>query len=211
MYIDRTDAAIELIERLEKYRGTKGIVLSIPRGGVPLGYDIARALDFDMNLAMIKKIGHPSNPELAIGAVSVHDKIISSIGSNVSKEYIETEVARLQEKLRQNYEKFTGEREPSLDLEGKTVIVVDDGIATGSTMEATVQLVKNENPAKIIIAVPVAPPRTARKFEELVDEFVCPLQPKEFYAVGQFYEQFNQVADSEVVSIMQEFEKQEKK
>lgn len=211
MYIDRTDAALRLIDELEKYRGDDGIVLGIPRGGVPLGYDIARAIDFDLELAMIKKIGHPQNSELAIGAVSIKDYILSSIGKGVNPDYVEKEVDRLQEKLRQNYEKFTGEREHSFDFTGKTVIITDDGIATGSTMEATVRLVEKENPARIIIAVPVAPPRTAQKFEEMVDEFICPMQPEEFYAVGQFYEHFDQVEDSQVIDLIREFEKEENK
>jgi putative phosphoribosyl transferase len=211
IYINRTDAALRLMDELEKYRGNDGVVLSIPRGGVPLGYDIARSIDFDLDIAMIKKIGHPKNPELAIGAVSIKDYILSPTGKGVDQTYIEREVERLQEKLRQNHEKFTGEREPSFDLSGKTVIIIDDGIATGSTMEATVKLVKKEDPGRIVIAVPVAPPRTARKFEEMVDEFISPMQPKEFYAVGQFYEHFDQVEDSQVVDLLKRFEKQENK
>lgn len=211
MYIDRTDAALRLIDELETYRGDDGVVLAVPRGGVPLGYDIARAIDFDLDIAMIKKIGHPQNPELAIGAVSIKDYILSPTGTGINPDYIEKEVRRLQEKLRQNHEKFTGEREPSFDLTGKTVIITDDGIATGSTMEATVKLVEKEKPKKIIIAVPVAPPRTARKFEEMVDAFICPMQPKEFYAVGQFYEHFDQVEDSQVTDLLNKFEKQENK
>lgn len=210
IYINRTDAALRLVDELEKYRGDDGVVLAIPRGGVPLGYDIARSIDFDLDIAMIKKIGHPQNSELAIGAVSITDYILSPTGTGVNEVYIEREVERLQEKLRQNYEKFTGERDHSFDLSGKIVIITDDGIATGSTMEATVKLIEKEDPAKVVIAVPVAPPRTARKFEQLVDEYICPMQPNEFYAVGQFYEHFDQVDDSQVVDLLKRFEKQEK-
>lgn len=205
MYKDRHEASMRLIENLQKYKGEKGVVLGIPRGGVPVAYEVALALEFDLDLAMIKKIGHPLNPELAIGAVSIKDNIINN-RTEVSSNYIESETARLQDKLKNNYKKFTGREKPDYDLKGKTVILTDDGIATGNTMMATVELIKRENPKEIIVAVPVAPPKTVRRFEEIIDEVVCPLQPRDFMAVGQFYQNFEQTDDEEVVDLFEKFQ-----
>ncbi|MGK7389429.1 MAG: phosphoribosyltransferase [Candidatus Cyclobacteriaceae bacterium M2_1C_046] len=204
MYTNRQDASERLSEELQQFRGEDGIILGIPRGGVPLANNIAKSLNFDLDIAMIKKIGHPLNPELAIGAVSLKDRIVNP--ADVDQAYIDKETERLREKLRNNYKKFTGREEPDYDMVGKTVIIVDDGIATGNTMMATVQLIKKEDPKQIIIAVPVAPPRTVKRFEGIVDLVVCPLQPKEFMAVGQFYEKFEQTDDSEVVELLAKFD-----
>lgn len=206
MYTDREDASLKLSEELQRYKGEDGVVLGIPRGGVPLAYNIAKSLNFDLDIVMIKKIGHPLNPELAIGAVSVSDRIVNPV--DVNEDYIDKETEKLQEKLRNNYKKFTGREKPEYNLTTKTVIIVDDGIATGNTMMATVQLVKKENPKQIIIAVPVAPPRTVKRFEEIsdVNQVVCPLQPREFMAVGQFYKKFEQTDDQEVVELLHKFD-----
>ena len=205
MYQDRGNASARLVEELAEYKGSNGIVLGIPRGGVPLAYDLATALNLDLDIVMIKKIGHPLNPELAIGAVTINDRILNS-GVEINDDYIQNETERLQEKLRKNYKKFTGRNKPDYNFNNKTVIITDDGIATGNTMLATVQMIKKEDPGKIIIAVPVAPPRTVRRFEEIVDEVVCPLQPSQFMAVGQFYEKFVQTDDSEVTALLEKFD-----
>ena len=197
MYADRIEAGLVLADQLKKYAGQSGVVLAVPRGGVPLGYIIARELKMPLEILLSKKIGHPNNPEYAIGAVSLTDSIIIP-HEGVSNEYIESETESIREKLRENYKKFMGDNEP-IGLKDKIIIIVDDGIATGNTLLSTVKMLRNQKPAKIVIAVPVAPHSSVDKLSKLVDEMVVPLIPKEFYGVGGFYEDFEQVSDEEVL------------
>lgn len=199
---NRQDAALRLAGRLTQYRGADGLVLAIPRGGVPVGYTVARALELPLEVALAKKIGHPHNSEYAIGAVTPAGVVLDEQARHVPAEYVRAEVARLQARLRANYRLFMGDREPT-SLAGKTVIVVDDGIATGHTMAATVQAVRAGQPRRLVVAVPVAPPQAQREFAPLVDEFVCLLLPPDFRAVGQYYDDFGQVSDEEVVALLQ--------
>jgi putative phosphoribosyl transferase len=200
MYADRIEAGLVLADKLKKYAGQPGVVLAVPRGGVPLGYIIARELKLPLEILLSKKIGHPNNPEYAIGAVSLTDSIIIP-HEGVSNEYIDSETKRIREKLRENYKKFMGDNEP-LDLKDKIIIIVDDGIATGNTLLSTVKMLRKQKPAKIVIAVPVAPHSSVDKLSKLVEEMVIPLIPKEFYGVGGFYENFEQVSDEEVLSYL---------
>ena len=202
MIRDRQHAAEMLTERLQEYKGKDGVVLAIPRGGVPIGAYIARELGMPLEIALTKKIGHPGNPEYAIGAVSL-DSVIVNQNVAVPESYIESQVAKIQEELKRRYQLFMGDRKPAV-LKNKTVIIVDDGIATGQTLLATVELVKHQEPAKIIIAVPVAPPSAVKRFQPLVDELICPIAPEGFYAVGQFYEDFKQISDEEVMEALKE-------
>ncbi len=197
MYADRIEAGLVLADQLKKYTGQPGVVLAVPRGGVPLGYIIARELKMPLEILLSKKIGHPNNPEYAIGAVSLTDSIIIP-HEGVSNEYIESETERIREKLRENYKKFMRDIKP-IDLKDKIIIIVDDGIATGNTLLSTVKMLRNQKPAKIVIAVPVAPRSSVDKLSKLVDEMVIPLIPEEFYGVGGFYEDFAQVSDEEVL------------
>jgi predicted phosphoribosyltransferase len=204
MFKNRHDAALGLAQRLEKYRGEDGIVLAIPRGGVPIGYDIARHLGWPLEVVLSKKIGHPRNSEFAIGAVSLDGVAVDErAAEGVPAEYIQEQVARIQAKLRSNFELFMGGRAPT-SLTGKTVILVDDGIATGNTIRSTVQSIGSSHPAKLVVAVPVAPPQAQQQLGPLVDEFVCLLLPSEFSAVGQFYKDFEQVSDEEVIRLLRE-------
>ena len=209
MYSDRIEAGLILAERLKKYTGETGIILAVPRGGVPLGYIIARELHLPLELLLSKKIGHPNNPEYAIGAVSLTDKVLIP-HAGVSDAYIESETTRLRQKLRENYIKFMGDKNPS-NLENKILIVVDDGIATGNTLMSTIQMLRNSKPAKIIVAAPVAPQSAVNKLSKVVDELVIPLIPKEFYGVGSFYEDFTQVSDDDVLMYLDELNKLRKK
>jgi putative phosphoribosyl transferase len=202
MIPNRQVAAEMLADRLEHYRGQPGLVLAIPRGGVPVGAPIAKRLGMPLEVVVSKKIGHPKNPEYAIGAVSLEDVEVD-YRSDVPQEYIETEVARLQESMKKKYQLFMGNRK-SVDMRDRVVIIVDDGIATGKTLLSTVHLVKHKQPRKIIVAVPVAPAAAIARFEQLVDEVVCLLVPPYFQAVGQFYEEFYQVSDEEVVRLLRE-------
>jgi predicted phosphoribosyltransferase len=147
-----------------------------------------------------KKIGHPSNKEFAIGAVSLDSAIIDE-HPDVSKEYIEKEIVRLRELLREKYKLYRGKRE-SLPIEGKNIIIVDDGIATGNTLLVSIAMLRKKNPAKIIVAVPVLPYDTVNTFEQNTDEFIYLIASKNFRGVGGFYENFYQVGDDEVMRML---------
>lgn len=198
---NREEAAEMLADRLEQYKGQKGVVLAIPRGGVPVAAPIAKRLKMPLEVIVSKKIGHPANPEFAIGAVSLEDVEVDH-RSDVSEEYIRAEAARLQESLRKKYKLFMGNRQP-VDLRDRIVILVDDGIATGKTLLSTVEMVKKKHPRKIIVAVPVAPYSAIERFKAIVDEVICLLVPPFFQAVGQFYQEFTQTSDEEVIRLLQ--------
>lgn len=201
MFQNRTDAAHRLAERLARYRGDDGLVLAIPRGGVPIGVAVARALGFPLEVALAKKIGHPNNREYAIGVVTLAGAAVNENAAGVSETYIRQETERLQAHLRASLRLFMAGR-PLTPLAGKTVVVVDDGIATGHTMAGTVQAVRAGRPGKLVVAVPVAPPHAVQLLRPLVDELVCLLIPPDFRAVGQYYEDFGQVSDEEVVRLL---------
>ncbi|WP_161889110.1 phosphoribosyltransferase [Pontibacter russatus] len=199
---NRETAARLLAERLEKYRGQQGVVLAIPRGGVPVAAPIARHLGMPLEVTLSKKIGHPANPEFAIGSVSL-DSVQVDTRADVPQAYIAAEVERIREGLRQKYSLYMGNRK-HVPLHDRVAILVDDGIATGKTLLATIDLVKKEQPRKIVVAVPVASPSAYETVSSLVDEVVCLLVPISFQAVGQFYEEFSQVSDEQVIELLQE-------
>ena len=200
MFADRIEAGLYLADKLKKYKNKPGVVLAVPRGGVPLGYIIARELNMPMEVILTKKIGHPTNPEYAIGAVSMTEKIIVP-HAGVSEEYIEKETEKIRKKLRENYVKFMGDKKPA-ELADKIVILVDDGIATGNTLISTISMLRKRNPAKIVVAVPVAPKSAVAKLSKMVDELVIPLIPEDFHGVGAFYEDFEQVSDEDVLGYL---------
>lgn len=203
MYYDRIEAGLVLAKELMKYRNDPGVVLAVPRGGVPIAYYVATQLGFPMDLLLTKKIGHPGNSEYAIGAVSLTDRFVVP-HEGVSQEYIDQETERIRRKLKEMYVKFMGDKEPE-PIKDKTVIVIDDGIATGNTLLSTISMLKKGGPAKIIIAVPVASQNAISKLSGLVDEIVCPLIPGTFYGVGGFYKNFDQVSDEEVLMYLNKF------
>jgi putative phosphoribosyl transferase len=200
MFTDRLEAGSLLAQKLQQYKGQSGVVLAVPRGGVPLGYVVAHDLNLPLELLLTKKIGHPNNEEYAIGAVSLTDRYISS-QENISMDYIEEETKRVRSRLREMKEKFNGDHHPE-NIEGKTVIVIDDGIATGLTLMSSINMLRRQEPEKIVIAVPVAPRRTLDRISKQVDEVVCLLIPEDFYGVGAFYEDFDQVSDEEVLNYL---------
>lgn len=203
---NRTDAGQMLAAKLISYKGKPGVVLAVPRGGVPVAYEVARILELPLELILTKKIGHPMNPEYAIGAASLEDYFVVP-HEQVSPRYITGEVERIRQTLRSMHSKFMGNREPE-KLTGKTVIVIDDGIATGNTLLATIQVLKKANPAKIIIAVPVASEQAAEKLAEVADVFVAIHIPDVFYGVGAFYEDFSQVSDDEVLHFLEKWQEE---
>ena len=207
MFADRRDAGVQLISRLKEYKDQQGvIVLSLPRGGVATGYEIARSLNIPLDIVIVRKIGFPGQPELGIGAVSetgtvvLNTSIISTYG--VPKEYIEREVSRQKEEISRRVKLYRkGKRLPS--LEGKTVILVDDGAATGATMKSAITTLKEENLKKLIVALPVAPPGVVKELEQMVDLFICIETPFDFMAVGSYYHDFTQVSDEEVINFLE--------
>ncbi|WP_304343995.1 phosphoribosyltransferase [Chryseobacterium koreense] len=200
IFKNRYDAAMHLVPLLRKYKETEGVVLAIPRGAVPMGYYIAQELHLPLDLLMTKKIGHPRNPELAIGSVSLEGRVIDP-RFNMDEEFIEQQTTRIREMLKNRYEKFMGKRS-AINLEHKTVIIVDDGIATGNTMQVSVDLVRHHHPKKVVIATPVASEEALRKLREKADEVVCLYTPTNFRAVSEFYDDFSAVTDEDVIDYL---------
>ena len=198
---NRQHAALRLVKELEIYKDTNAIVLAIPRGGIPIGYYIAQELRVPLEIILSKKIGYPNNPEFAIGSVTLQGVVVDEKFSTEFKDYIDIESKKILEALKSKFALYMGNLKPA-DLINKTVIIVDDGIATGNTIMATIQAVKKSNPKKIIVAVPVSPIESARKLSVMVDEFICLQIPKVFFGVGQFYEDFSQVSDEEVIEYL---------
>ncbi len=196
MFKDRIDAGLALAQKLKKYQHVDGIVLAVPKGGVPIGYIVARELGLPMELILSKKIGHPLQKEYAIGAVSLQGSFIVP-HEDVSQAYIERETKRIQAGLREMQKKFQADAEPQ-NLKDKIVIVVDDGIATGNTLLSTVNIIKKQEPAKIIIAVPVTSKQAYTNLSKYVDELIYLKIPDYFAGVGAFYEEFYDVSEAEV-------------
>ena len=205
MFKNREEAAEMLADKLFKYhKDQDAVIVAIPRGGVPLGKIISNRLHVPLELVLSKKIGHPFHKEFAIGAVTLQDVILAPIAAEVPREYIEKETVNVRDILRKRFKRYYGRIEP-LKLTGKTVIIVDDGIATGNTLISCVDLIKKQRPQKIVVALPVAPKESLEYIKTLpnIDEVICLLSPSNFYAVGQFYEDFSQVSDDEVIDLIQ--------
>lgn len=205
MFENRQDAGRKLSERLEKYKGDNVIILAVPRGGVIVAYEAVKRFGFKWDMIIPRKIGAPQNREVAIGAVSadgsyfIDEYYAEMLG--VSKEYIENEVAREVEEIARRAREYRGS-DSFPDVRDRTVIIVDDGIATGFTLLAAVKSVRKQGAGKIVLAVPVAPEETVQSFERITDEVICLLIPEDFHAVGQYYKHFGQVTDNEIFSII---------
>ena len=204
LFKDREHAAGLLAQRLISYRGKNPLVLGIPRGAVPMASIIAEELGGELDVVLVRKIGAPEQPELAIGSVDEAGNVylsdyVSELG--VSEEYLKRETERQLAILRRRRAIYTPNRLP-IDPAGRIAIVVDNGIATGATMIAALRAVRAKKPRNLIGAVAVAPPETVARLEQEVDDLVCLKVPPDFYAVGQFFEDFSQVTDEEVVAIL---------
>jgi putative phosphoribosyl transferase len=200
MFNDRREAGMLLALRLKKYKSVDGVVLAVPRGGVPVAYEVAKELNLPLEVIMVKKLGHPLNKEYAIGAVGLNEMFIVP-HEDVSDFYIRSETANVRSTLRRMKKKFMEDKEPE-DLRGKTVIVIDDGIATGNTLLATIKILKKSRPAKIVIAVPVISKSALQKLTPEVDELITVLIPHTFYGVGAFYHDFGQLSDEDVMEYL---------
>jgi len=205
IFADRVDAGQQLAVALERFRGPDVVVLGLPRGGVPVARQIAPALGAPLDVIVVRKLGVPTHPELAMGAIGeggvrvVSDDIMRSVGATEAQ-LAEVETAERFE-LERRAARFRGER-PRLDLAGQTAIVVDDGIATGSTARAACHVARALGAAQIVLAVPVGPPGLQHRLADVTDEFVCLHQPRSFSAVGQFYVNFDQTSDAEVIAAL---------
>ena len=202
---DRTDAGERLGEALRDRDVDADIVLAIPRGGLPVGRAVADALGVPLDIVVASKIGAPGNPEYAIGAVAADGTVWRNERAfergGVDEEYFQREREREAEKARQKAERYrSGRSEP--DLSGKTVAVVDDGIATGSTVRACLAMLAATDAERIVLAVPVGPPETIAELREAVDDVVCLRTPSSFGGVGRFYDRFDQVSDADAMSYL---------
>lgn len=208
LFKNRKDAGIKLAQALEKYKDEDAIVLALPRGGVVLGEEIANKLHAPLDILLTKKIGHPMNSEYAICAITEDgDPICNSAEvEKVDPEWLAEEIRKVRSEIKRRREMFLGGKALQ-PVEGKTVIIADDGIATGLTMIAAIDEIKKRKPKRLVIAIPVTPYDTAQRLMSMVDELVSlDIDPNYRGAVGAYYEDFTQVEDSEVISILKFFE-----
>ena len=203
---DRSEAGRLLAEKLMAYANRKDIwVLALPRGGVPVAFEIAKALHAPLDVFLVRKLGVPGHEELAMGAIAsggvvVHnDEVIGGLG--ISSQVIDTVVARERQELERREHLYRGDR-PFPDLHGCTVILVDDGLATGASMRAAVVAIRQHQPAHTVIAVPIAAPDTCEALSTQVDEIICAMTPDPMYSVGLWYEHFEQTTDDEVRELL---------
>ena len=205
-FIDRADAGRRLAARLQPLRGEAVVVLGLPRGGVPVAYEVARALDAPLDVIVVRKLGVPFQPELGMGAIGedgvriINEEVIHVAG--VSASQLDEVEARERAELERRVRRFRGDR-PRVALKGRVVVVVDDGIATGSTARAACQVARAQGAARVVLAVPVAPRDWEVRFGADADEFVCLDTPEPFYAIGQFYDDFAQTSDEEVIACLE--------
>jgi predicted phosphoribosyltransferase len=201
MFTDRTDAGRQLAERLRIYAGKPCTILAIPRGGVPVAFEVSKELHLPMDVLPVKKIGHPGNKEYAIGAVSPDEEYMIP-HLDVSESYLETEKAAVRKRLREMENLYRGNLN-ALSLSGKVVIIIDDGIATGNTVLAGIRSVSRSKPEKIIVAAPIMSRQAYEKIKGTADETISLLISDHFDGVGSFYMHFGQVSDEEVMAIME--------
>ncbi|MBZ9623045.1 phosphoribosyltransferase [Clostridium sp. FP2] len=207
MFLDRMDAGEKLADSLYKFKDEDVIILAVPRGGIAVAYDTIKRYGLKWDLIIPRKIGAPHNKEFAIGAVSVdgsyflNNDYVKMLG--ISQDYIEKEVLEQTREIKRRMQEYRGV-DTFPEVKGKTVIIIDDGIATGFTILAVIKAVKKQGAKKIILAIPVGPRETIEEFKEHVDEVICLYIPEKFYAVGSYYENFKQVTDEEVFIIMNE-------
>jgi len=211
-FYDRADAGKQLAEALSFLKGRADLlVLAVPRGGVVVGAQVARALDAPLDVIIARKIPAPGNPELAIGAVTadgalvLDNDLVERLG--VSEQYIETATAREQAEIERRLRAYRNNR-PPVQVAGKTVVLVDDGVATGATTLAAIRSLRRQPLRELILAVPVGPPETITLLEREVDRVVVLETPEPFWAVGVFYEQFEQTTDAEVIELLNEYARQ---
>lgn len=207
-FSDRREAGMELASKLKQYAGrTDVVVLALPRGGVPVAFEVAESLDAPLDIFLVRKLGMPGHPEYAMGAIASGG--VRVLSEDVVRAYdipqsaIDTIARKEREELERREREYR--RGAALtDLRGRIVILVDDGLATGSTMKAAVQAVRQHGPARVVVAVPVGAPSTCEEFADVTDETVCARTPEPFSAVGRWYRDFSQTTDEEVQTLLRE-------
>ena len=212
LFKDRRDAGRKLAQELLPYAGRSDVtVLALPRGGVPVAYEVARALNAPLDIFIVRKLGLPGHEELAIGAIAsggvrvLNHDIVQAL--KVPQTLIDTVTRQELQELERRERAYRGDRPPP-EVRGRTVILVDDGLATGASMRAAVAALRAQNPARIVVGVPTAAPETCQAFESEVDEIVCAMTPEPFYGVGRWYEDFSQTTDEEVRALLEEAARQ---
>jgi putative phosphoribosyl transferase len=212
MYENRIDAGRQLAALLREYEHRRPVVLGLPRGGIPVAFEVAASLHAPLDIFMVRKVGAPGQPELAIAAVASGD--IVARNENIIS-YLEIDTRRLEEAIHAEQIKLL-EQEKSLRrneapvIEGRDVIVIDDGLATGATMRVAVDALRRKQPASIIAAVPVGSTSACAAVSSVADRLICPLQPQDFVAVGSWYAEFEQVSDEEVRTLLARAHQKEK-
>ena len=208
IFKDRVDAGKQLAKELSKYSNRPDVlVLALPRGGVPVAFEVAKELNVKMDIFIVRKLGVPGNEELAMGAIASDD--IRVLNEDIIRSYqipdrvIAIVAANELRELERREHRYRGGR-PKPNMKDMIVILIDDGLATGATMHAAVEALKTKHPAKLIVAVPTASPDICRFFKKIVDEMICITTPEPFYAVGAWYEDFSQTTDEEVCKLLEE-------
>jgi len=203
---DRFQAGRRLAAALTPYMGRPNLlVLALPRGGVPVGFEVARALNAPLDVMLVRKLGVPGHEELAMGAIAsggvriVSDDIVAAF--SIPERIIAAVAAHEEEELKRRERTYRDERSPP-EIRGRTVILVDDGLATGSTMRAAAAALREQHPGRLVVAVPVAPPETCASLRNEVDDVVCALAPEPFFAVGNWYDDFSQISDEKVRELL---------
>ncbi len=208
IFTDRKEAGLKLAIALAKDKSESPVVLPIPRGGVPVGYEVARALGAPLDVIVTRKLGAPGEPELGLGAVVDGDHPETVLNQNlvallgVSEQYLRAEIESQLKEIRRRQEAYRKGR-PAVDVKGRTAIIVDDGIATGGSIRAALRGVRRLSPKKVVLAVPVAPAHTIEVLRPEADEVVCLSAPADFMAIGEFYQDFSQTSDEEVIQLLE--------
>jgi putative phosphoribosyl transferase len=206
-FADRQDAGRRLAAELLRFKDRRPVILALPRGGVPVGFEVAMRLGAPLDVVLVRKIGHPASPELAIGAIAdveglekvIDEEAIAEFG--IPRAYLDREILRQQREIDKRRRLYFEGRRPA-ELGGGTAIVIDDGIATGATMRAALRAVRRRAPKTLVLAVPVAPADTIEELRSEADETVCLFSPKDFGAVGLFYADFRPIEDDTVVDLL---------
>jgi putative phosphoribosyl transferase len=209
---DRTEAGQLLAQKLATYAHRPDVlVLALPRGGVPVAFEVAWALDAPLDLFLVRKLGVPGREELAMGAIAtggvrvLNEEVVEAL--RIPEEVIAVTAAREQQELRRRERLYRDDR-PGPEVRGRTIILIDDGLATGSTMRAAAAALRQQQPARLIVAVPTAAPEACAEFQAEVDEVICATTPDPFYAVGLWYEDFSQTTDEQVGNLLERAAKQ---
>ncbi|MDQ4076563.1 MAG: phosphoribosyltransferase [Chloroflexota bacterium] len=212
LFQDRIDAGKKLATELEEYANRDDVmVLALPRGGVPVAFQVAKALNAPLGLFLVRKLGVPGHEEYAMGAIAsggvrvLNEEVVEQL--RIPQEAVERVVAREQQELERREHTYRGNEAPP-DVNGRTVILVDDGLATGATMRAAVTALRQQNPKQVVVAVPTASPETCDEFRDEVDDIVCAVTPRPFFGVGQWYVNFSQTRDEEVQDLLERAEKE---